>query len=265
MKYPRPKEPGYVDASYCEALDGGWLVIYDRQKGGPAEFDAAVKAGNKAFERGNTGRYVVLYRPDPDEVRTWAKPGRWVGTAKLGEARKWSVAIAKGDDDRGVLPVADGALLGGLNQRQFLYAQLRLSTDKSQAECYVLAGFKSKTPSADAQKLEKKSSFIQYMERHRSVAVKKFTLTRDEFLADLQQVWQKPVGEIDETSQYAQEVEYKPDGSKRVKTVPKSWAGDTIKDMLGWGEQEKALDKMAVAIQAAGGVLKDLILKKKGK
>jgi phage terminase small subunit len=243
MKYPRPKEPGLIDAKVCAALDAGWVCIYDRTKGGPKEFEAAAKAGNKAFTRAATQRYVLLYRPAPDESRTWAKPGKWVGTAKLGEARQWQVAICAGEDERGVLPVADGAQLGGLNHRQFVYCQYRLQ-GKSQAEAYTLAGYKSKTPAVEACVLEKNPNISKYLEQHRAKEIKAYTKSKEEML-----VWLDAMMEaVDED---------------RIKPEHQLTAADKIIKMKGWNEADKAMDKQAAAIAAMAQILKEQMKKSK--
>jgi phage terminase small subunit len=243
MKYPRPKEPGLIDAKVCAALDAGWVCIYDRTKGGPKEFEAAAKAGNKAFTRAATQRYVLLYRPCPEEARTWVTPGKWVGTAKLGEARQWQAAICAGDDERGVLPVADGTAMGGLNHRQFAYCQLRL-TGKTQAEAYKLAGYTGKNPDSDACNLEKNPRISKYIELHRAKEVKAYTKSKEDML-----VW------LDEMMEAVDE--------DRIKPEHQLTAADKIIKMKGWNEADKAMDKQAAAIAAMAEVLKQNLAKKK--
>lgn len=46
-----------------------------------------------------------------------------------------------------------------------------------------------------------------------------------------------PIGEIDENSPLAQEVEYKEDGSRKVKSVPKLGAIEQLAKLAGWGSQ----------------------------
>ena len=263
LTYPTPKEAGFLTARQCLALDGGWVVIYDRTLKGPAEFHAAWKPkGAKGpvdarYSPESTKRYILLYRADPDECRTWAVPGKWVGTDNLGEAKRWLVAIASGDDPAGVLPVADGSLLGGLNQRQFLFCQ-HVLCGKPHAEAYRLAGYKSQKPNDDAAKLVKNSSIARYLELQRAKAVKRFTLTKEEMLVWLVEVKDTPAGAIDKMHPLCEEYTDKPD-EKKVKMPGKMPAAKTIIEIMGWSERDVANDKQAEGVKAIASVLKEMV------
>lgn len=251
-----------MTARQCLALDGGWVVLYDRSKHGPKEMHKAWKAGDERFSPEATGRYVLLYRPDPDECRTWATPGRFFGTALLGEAKKLVVSISLGADPDGVLPVADGAVMGGLNQRQFIFCQQILS-GKEPPEAYRLAGYRSKRPHEDGSKLLHNPQVTRYLQQQRGIAVKKFTMGREDVLAYLQEVAETPAGAVDKNHRLCQEYTDKPDEQK-IKMPGKVDALKTINAMMGWDVKDVAADKQAEGIKAVAEVLRGMVAKRTG-
>lgn len=246
--YPHSKEKGFVCAQYCAALDGGWVVVYDRRKGGPVELAAAPEAKTK--------RYVLLYRAEAEEVRAWAQPGRWVGLASIGEARKRLVAICAGDDPAGVLPVADCTALGGLNQRQFLFAQLHMTRTMSDADAYVKAGYKSKSPAQEASALLATQKVQDYLAQARGVTLKKFTMTKLDILGYCQQVMMTPVGEVDASHFLCQE-SVETEDSTKLKMPGKLDAAKIIVDVMGWNEKDandkKVADALPKLLERIGG------------
>src|SRR3990167_2730450 len=82
---PHKKEPCYVTARRCTHPAGGWVVLYDRRRGGLAQIQATIK---------QTGRYILVHRPSK----------KWAGIVKKAQAMKYLVAVAKGEDVLGILP-----------------------------------------------------------------------------------------------------------------------------------------------------------------
>ncbi|HUD75922.1 MAG TPA: hypothetical protein VMQ76_12695 [Terracidiphilus sp.] len=86
-------------------------------------------------------------------------------------------------------------------------------------------------------------------------------LTLAEAQADLSAAWRTPVGDIDENHPLAQEVEYKADGSKRVKAVPKLGALELLADLAGWrgtGGQTPHIRLRVIASAGAAGTAAEL-------
>lgn len=85
VQYPSKKQPGYVTARRCTAPCGGWVVLFDRKKGGPAGLTVPVK---------ETGRWILLHEPSM----------KWAGLSKKDEAMTHLGAVAKGEDVLELLP-----------------------------------------------------------------------------------------------------------------------------------------------------------------
>lgn len=83
---PFKKDKGYVTARRCHAPCGGWVVLYDRNKGFPVD---------GLPERSVTGRWILVHRPSL----------QWAGVSGGKDlAMKMLVACAKGEDPHGILP-----------------------------------------------------------------------------------------------------------------------------------------------------------------
>lgn len=257
--YPKPKEAGYVTSRGCTALDGGWIVVYERARRGPRELEEVVKAGHKQYAAGTMPPYVVIYRADPDDCRTWLPEtlGKFVMCSTKRQALETMVKLVAGDDPNGILPVADGARLGGLNQRQFLFCQSVLSGMKPE-EAYKVAGYKSKTPSDHAFKLAEKSDVKRYLEQGRTKQLKKFTMTKEDLLAYQQEILETPAGEVTADHRLCQE--FRPgseDEAPSIKMPSKDNASKLIVDVMAWNktasDQSAAIGNLATAWQRVAG------------
>ena len=288
-KCPHAGEKGYVSAHITKAACGGWIVIYDRQKGGPSEFARAVHVGVAGYDEETTGRFIVMHRPS----------GRWAGYGTAMEAKRVQTALVKGVNSVGLLPLPEApktqqrsplalaslpetddddaekieAAATDLNEKQLRFVHLRIE-GRNKSQAYREAGYRSKTPEVEASLLSRNPKVSKYynllVAQTRAAAV----LTRHEVLAFCASVMRAPLSTLPVDSPLIQEVkrtrrvtgqgesaeEWE---TEQIKLPTKLDAGKLAAALEGWNAADKALDKTQEAVSALSSVISNLMESKR--
>jgi hypothetical protein len=292
---PHVAEKGFVSGFLTKAVCGGWVVIYDRQKGGPSEFARAVHVGVAGYDEETTGRFIVMHRPS----------GRWAGYGTAVEAKRVQGALVKGLNSVGLLPLpestrkatppqtkkqpsADVVLLADsdegdeekieaaaadLNEKQLRFVHLRIE-GRNKSAAYREAGYRSKTPEVEASLLSRNPKVSKYYNLLAAQARAAAVLTRHEVLAFCASVMRAPLSTLPPDSPLIQEVKRtrrvtgQAEGAEeweteQIKLPGKLEAGKLAAALEGWNASDKALDKTQEAVSALSSVISNLMESKR--
>lgn len=138
------------------------------------------------------------------------------------------------------------------NPRHERWCQLVAEAKHTDTEAYQIAyGCDLSSAESNAWRLRADDGLATRIDELAAIPLAKSILSREESLVWLADVVRTPIGKIDERSPLCQSVEHKPDGSVKLKMVPKLESLLANAKLQGW-LVERTESTMRLAIYQAG-------------